>query len=76
MPNTVVVDTKSAWASKINWTQAVTLASVLLAFFGFPIPDDVKAELIAAITAVSAVVTWVLRTFFSSTVLHASAPKL
>lgn len=52
--------------SKINWTQLVGLLAMFAAMFGFNIPSDVQAQVAVAITSVIAVVTWVLRTFFSS----------
>lgn len=60
------MDTKSAWLSKINWTQAVGLVAMLLTFFGINVPEDVKAEMLAVIGGVTTVVTWVLRTWFTT----------
>jgi hypothetical protein len=68
-------DTKSAFLSKINWTQAVSLAAMALAFFGIDVPYDVKAALIAGIGAATTVVTWILRTWFTTKLTHASAAK-
>jgi small-conductance mechanosensitive channel len=72
MMNKVMVDVKSAWASKINWTQAVVLLMTVLAFFGIDVPEDVRSSLMAAITAVGVVITWLLRTFFSPAVTAGS----
>lgn len=69
----VLVTSKSAWLSKINWVQGVGIAAMILAFFGINVPDDVKAQIIASIGGIQAVVTWVLRTFFTKTITHTSA---
>lgn len=75
MADAVTVDVKSAWLSKINWTQAIGVAASVAAVFGFSLPAETQVALIAGIQGVVAVVTWVLRTFFSSTVTPASAAK-
>ena len=66
---------QSAWLSKINWTQAIAFAAMMLTMFGIDLTPDVQAQILAAITAVSAVVTWVLRTFFTSTITPTVAAK-
>ena len=66
---------QSAWLSKINWTQAIAFAAMMLTMFGIDLPADVQAQILAAITAVSTVVTWAFRTFFTSTVTPAVAAK-
>lgn len=60
------MDTKSAWASKINWTQIVGMLAMLGTVFGIDVPDDVKTQLIAGIAGIQAVVTWVFRTWFTT----------
>jgi hypothetical protein len=67
---------QSAWLSKINWTQAIAFAAMLLTMFGVELPPEVQAQILAGITAISAVVTWAFRTFFTSTVTPAVAAKL
>lgn len=67
------METKSAWLSKINWTQAVSLIAMILTVFGIQIPDDVKVNIVAIITGVTTVVTWVLRTWFTTKLTGASA---
>jgi hypothetical protein len=66
------VDVKTAWASKINWTQGVAMAAMLLTYFGVTLPPDVQAAICAAIIAVSTVATWVFKTWFTKTVTPAS----
>ncbi|HUU99268.1 MAG TPA: hypothetical protein VM487_26340 [Phycisphaerae bacterium] len=67
-----VVDVKSAWLSKINLTQIVAGAAALLTLFGIDVPAEVKADIITAIVAVGGLVTWMLRTWFTSQVTRAS----
>lgn len=70
------VETKSAWLSKINWTQAVAVgASVLVLATGgkVDIPLEQQAQIVVAISAVQGIVTWVLKTWFTPTVTPASA---
>lgn len=68
--NTATVDVKSAWASKINWAQAVGIgASVLVLLTGgkVNIPIDQQAGIVIAIQAIVGVVTWALKTFSKPT---------
>jgi hypothetical protein len=62
-------DTKSAWLSKINWTQIVGFAAMIGTLFGVNVPDDVKVQIVAGIGSAQAVITWVLRTWFTKTVI-------
>lgn len=66
MNQTVVA--KSAWASKINWTQAVAILASIGAYFGLDLDAQTQAEILAAIPIVQGLVTWVLRTFFNNSV--------
>ena len=68
----IVVPIKSAWVSKINVTQAVTLVSVLLATFGINMPEDVRVGILTIIGAVGPIVTWVLRTWYTKSVTKSS----
>lgn len=58
-------ETKSALASKINWTQIVALAAMVLSLWGFDLTPHEQAEIAGAIIAVQAAATIVLRTFFT-----------
>lgn len=71
-PNTVEVDVKSGWASKINWTQAVGLLATVLALIGIDLDPQTQVAVVAGIQAIVAVVTWVLRTFFTKAVTAAA----
>lgn len=65
MPETVTVTTKSAWASKINWAQAIGVLASIAVIFGIDVPEDVKVGLVAAINGAMGVITWVMRTWFT-----------
>lgn len=73
-PAVVVVPVKSAWLSKINWTQGVALAAALGTFFGFDLDAKTQAEALAGIVGIQSVVTWLLKTFFTTTVTPAAVP--
>lgn len=72
---TATVEVKSAWFSKINWTQALALAASVLVIFGVNIPPEVQAEAVAGIQAAQAIVTWVIKTWFTASVTPASVGK-
>lgn len=67
-----VVEVKSAWFSKINWTQAVSLLATLLAIKGIDLDPTTRVAIVAAIQSITVIITWVLRTWFNSTVSPAS----
>jgi hypothetical protein len=71
----IAVSVKSAWLSKINWAQAVGMACTALAIFSgnkYSVPLDVQLEIVATIQGAVAVVTWVVKTWFTPTVTPAS----
>jgi hypothetical protein len=76
MNQTVEVPVRSAWLSKINWAQLISLIAMLLTLFGIDFPKDVQLEIISMITGVNVVGTWVLRTWFTNSVTPAVAKKL
>lgn len=73
-PTQVVVPTKSAWLSKINWTQGIAALAMVLTFFGLDLDAKTQAEILAGIVGVQSVVTWLMKTFFTSTVTPSSLP--
>lgn len=73
-PKAVVVPVKSAWLSKINWTQGIALLAAAGTFFGFDLDAGTQASILAGIVGVQAAVTWMLKTFFTTTVTPASIP--
>lgn len=62
------VEAKSAWFSKINWTQAVAFLAMILSIFGFDLDAKTQTEVLAAIVSIQACVTWFLRTFYNNSV--------
>lgn len=70
------MDVKSAWLSKINWTQALGVLASILAVFGFNLDAQTQLAVVGAIQGVVAGVTWVMRTFFTKSVTPSVAAKL
>lgn len=70
------MEIKSAWLSKINWTQAIALVCGLLTYAGYTVPADVQNAVLAGIIAASTVITWALRTFSTKSITPAVAAKL
>lgn len=62
----VTVETKSAWLSKINWTQIIAFVAMGLSFVGFDFNPEAQAQILAAIIAVEGVITIILKTFFTT----------
>lgn len=76
MAEVTQVEVKSAWASKINWVQVASVVASILVVFGINIPPELQAEIAAAITAISGIITIVVKTWFTTTVTPSSAAKL
>ena len=72
---TTTVSVKPATMSKINWTQAVSFLAMVLAMFGIDMDEDTRNALLALIVSGQAVVTWVLRTWFTTAVTPSSVNK-
>ena len=69
------VEVKSAWWSKINWTQAVGIGASILAVITagkFDVPAEQQVILVGVIQGIQALATWVFRTWFTPTVTPAS----
>ena len=76
MAEVVRVETKSAWLSKINWTQVIGIAVSVAVVAGCSkcdMPAETQALLVLGIQALQSVVTWVLKTWFTPTITPASA---
>lgn len=69
------VPVKSAWASKINWTQAIAFAAMIGSYFGIDVDAETQAQILAGIVGVSSFVTFVMRTWFTKSVTAAAASK-
>jgi hypothetical protein len=75
---TVTVPVVSAWASKINWTQAVAaFAMILTLVSGGKVGMDADQQTAAVVTIGVAcnVATWIMKTFFTASVHPASLTK-
>lgn len=70
------IDVKSAWLSKINWTQAIGVLASILVVFGINLDTQTQVAIVAGIQGVVAFVTWVMRTFFTTSLTPSSAAKL
>lgn len=55
----------SAWASKINWTQVLGVLAMIATALGKTVPPDLIPATVAWIGAGQAVLTIVLRTWFT-----------
>lgn len=68
-----LVKTKSAWASKINWTQIIGVVAMLGAMFGLDLDAQTQAAIVAGIVAVQGVATVIFKTWFTKTVTPESS---
>jgi len=72
---TAVVPVKSAWSSKVNWTQAVGGLAMIIAFAtggALNLSAEDQAAIVTVIGLVQGVVTWILKTWYSPAVHPAS----
>ena len=67
---------KSAWWSKVNWTQAVAMLASVGVFFGLDLPPEQQAKIAVSIQALSGLLTIILRTWFTTSVTPAAAARL
>ena len=73
------VDIKSSWLSKTNWTQVVGVAATALSLFTankFSIPAEQQVIIVGVIQGIQSIATWIIKTWFTSTVSPASLPKV
>lgn len=63
--DTVRVEVESAWASKVNWTMALGFIFTILTWFGVPMDEELKVQVIALGNSAFYIIGWVFRTFFS-----------
>ena len=64
------METKTSWASKINWAQAIGILATVLALVGIDLDPETQVAVIAGINGVMAVVTWVMRTWFTTKLIQ------
>lgn len=72
---TTVAGVKSAWTSKVNWAAFIGVLTAIVAFFGIDVPPDVQAQIQTAITAVTGLVVWFIRTFLTKDLTKASVKQ-
>ena len=75
---TATVPVVSAWSSKINWTQVVGAAAMILTLLTgnrVSLSADQQAAIITVIGLIQGLVTWVLKTWFTAHVTAASLPN-
>jgi hypothetical protein len=75
---TATVPVVSAWASKINWTQAVAGLAMILTFVSggkVGMDADQQAAAVVTIGVACNVATWIMKTFFTARVHPTSLPK-
>lgn len=65
----------SAWESKINWTQAIAALATVFTLFGINLDAQTQASILGIIAGGSAVTTWVLRTWFTTSLTATSVQK-
>lgn len=74
--NFVEVAVKSAWWSKVNWTQAIAMIASIGVIFGLNLSPEEQAKIVATIQGVSGLATIILRTWFTDSVTPAVANKI
>ena len=74
----VVVPVKSAWLSKINWTQAVASVAMVLTLVtgnAVALTGDQQSAIVVTIGVIGNIVTFVMKTWFTKSVTPSSAAK-
>lgn len=71
---TTRVEVKSAWLSKINWTQVVAFAASVLAVKGIDLDASTQVAVVMTIQGIQGIATWVMKTWFTATVSPTSVP--
>lgn len=75
MATSVMVPTKSAWLSKINWTQGVSSFAMVLTLISggkLNLSADQQTAIVVTIGVAGDIVTYVIKTWFTPTVTPAS----
>ena len=75
---TATVPIVSAWASKINWTQAVAAFAMILTLVSggrVGMDADQQAAAVVTIGVACNIATWIMKTFFTARVHPTSLPK-
>jgi hypothetical protein len=75
MGDTITVDVKPAWASKINLGELIKAAAAIAATKGLDIPVEIQNDILLVIVCGGAIYTWVVRTWFTKAVTASSISK-
>jgi hypothetical protein len=78
VPQTATVPVTSGWTSKVNWTQAVAGAAMLITVSTggkLNLTAEQQAAIVTVIGLVSQLATFILHTWFSPSVKAASLPS-
>lgn len=70
--STAIVPVKSAWLSKINWTQVISAVLTLITTNAFGLEAETQVKVLAVVQMLQSVATVILRTWFNGTVAPAS----
>jgi hypothetical protein len=68
-----VVDVKSSWASKIEWTQAAGAVMILASLFGLNLTPEQQAAVVTVIALAAQAATWIMRRWFTTSITKSSA---
>lgn len=68
--------TKSAFQSKVNWTQIVAFLAMALAMFGIDMSPDMQAAVAVCLSGLAGLVTMIWRTWFTNKKLITSDKKM
>lgn len=78
-PPSMVVEIKSPWFSKVNWTVGIGWLATLITAWLVPQLTDwgVPGAIVSFVTVATVTqgLTWMLNTFFRTTILSSSLPK-
>ena len=75
MADTAVVEVKSGWFSKVNWTQVATFGASMAAVAGLNVSADTLLQIVLGIQAVQSIATIIIKTWFTKSVTAPSVAK-
>lgn len=76
LPSVVAAAVKPATKSKINWTQWIAAAVSLTTYFGFELTAEQVGAIILVTQLIGNFATYVMKTWFTTTVTPSSAVKM
>jgi len=74
-PTTARVQTRSAFLSKVNWTQVGAAAMMIITTNALGFDDATQVKVMAATTLAQSILTVVFKTWFTNTVAPQSLPS-